>query len=178
MAGFGNSAFSVTPFGSGTPATLVAPPTKPPERAAYIDPVTRDYVLDNEGEASRMPEVRQQVVLAVMTIVGSSSTEPRRGIRSPRKIDENIERSMRASVVAATQHIVSAGRATVDDVRSTEVSMGRLRTIISYTDLVAGGAGSFILGPQGSAEPLSIDTLTSGSDTLTTPGGDTLVFDE
>lgn len=155
MAGFGDSGFAITPFGSGTPLALVAPPTKPPEHAAFIDPVTRDYVLDIEGAAARMPEVRQQMVLAVTTLIGSSSVEPQRGIRQPEKIDENIDRAMLEAVTAATAHVIRAKRATLDAVTTEVVSMGRLRTTISYTDLISGTPGQIIVGPQGSGSGVS-----------------------
>jgi phage baseplate assembly protein W len=130
-----SSAYS--PFGPGTPLPATAPPEFPAERAAYMDPRTRDYVLDSESELSRMPVVRQQILLALTTKRGSSTVDPGFGIELPKKIDENIATTMRNAVERATAHITSAGRASITDV-TVERHMLGVRTIVSYNDLTLG----------------------------------------
>lgn len=144
MAGFG-SPFAITPFGEGSPASQVAPPTKPAERAAYIDPMTRDYVLDSEGERARMPVVRQQMLLAIMTLLGSSSVARDRGIRPPRKITEDVDRQMRNAVTDATRSITDAGRARIKNIAVVVLGTGRVQTTISYDDLTLGEEGVLVV---------------------------------
>lgn len=128
---------TLTPFGSGTPSGGPAPPTKLADRAAYLDPRTRDYVVDAEGELARMPTVRQQMLLAVTTRKGSSSVDPGAGIELPKKIDDNIDTVMRQAIERACAHITSAGRAVITEVKTTRTQLG-VKTIIAYNDLTLG----------------------------------------
>jgi len=141
MAGLG-SPLGVTPFGTGTPATAQTRPSKSPLGARFLDPTTRDYALDSEGEVKRMPGVRQQVLLAVTTLINSSSTLPGAGISLPRKIGADFARLTRISVEAACAHITESGRATIDDVTAEVVSTGRTLITVTYTDLTTGEVGT------------------------------------
>ncbi len=132
---------ATNPFAPGTPAPAAAPPEVPAERAAYLNPRTREYVLDDENELSRMPAVRQQMLLACTTRKGSCSTDRGFGIELPKKIDENIDRAMRAAVERACAHVTSAGRARITAVTTTPHMLG-VRTVVSYDDLTLGSTGS------------------------------------
>lgn len=145
MAGFADSPFALTPFGTGTPAEANPPPTRRIPGARYVNPSTRDYQLDDENELARMPTVRQQMLLAVTTLLESSAVEPGRGIKLPEKIDENFSSRVRVSVERATAEIVSSGRATVDNVRTEILQTGRALILISYTDLTTGEQGVLIV---------------------------------
>jgi hypothetical protein len=133
--GWIGGAFAVSPFGSGSPASTTASPVVPPLGALYIDPRTRDNVVQTDGELARMPRVRQQMLIAVTTILGSMSTEQTRGIELPKKIDENFARRVEISVRNACKHIVDAKITSV----TTDTSiMGRAIPTVSYTDLTTG----------------------------------------
>jgi len=145
MSGFASSPFATTPYGTGTPAVAVAPPSERAKGARYLNPSTRDYELDDEGEYRRMPSVRQQILLAVSTTLGSSAVERGQGIRLPGKITPNLEREVSAFVTQATQHITSAGRATVDDVTAEVLQTGRIEITVAYTDLTTDDNGVVII---------------------------------
>lgn len=138
MAGFADSPFAVTPFGAGTPATATAPPSKAATGAAYIDPIAKQYVLDDEGELERMPEVRQQMLLAVTTLVESSSAEPGRGVRLSKKITDDSPRQNDVAVRSACAHITDAKRAVIKNVKTETTSSGLAQITISYDDLTLG----------------------------------------
>jgi hypothetical protein len=145
MSGFADSTFALTPFGEGTPTSTTAPPSKPPEDAAWIDPILKEYALDDEGEIARMPEVRQQMLLAVITVLGSSSVDPTKGILLPKKIGDDLQRQARASVVAACKHVTDAKRARINDVNAEVLQTGRVRITISYDDLTLGTKGTLVV---------------------------------
>lgn len=127
----------INPFAPGTPAPAAAPPSTYADRAAYLHPRTRDYVLDDESEFARMPIVRQQMLLALTTRKGSCSVDPGAGIELPQKIGPNIDQDMRAAVERACAHITAAGRARITDVKTTPHMLG-VKTVVSYQDLTIG----------------------------------------
>lgn len=179
MAGWIGSPFAVFPFGAGAPANLNPPPVVPPQTAAFIDPIPRDYRLTPDFETARMPSVRQQMLIALTTVKGSMTPAPEFGIELPKKIGENIGRAVRIAVLAATKHITSANRARIDDVKTEQLNMGLLRITVSYEDLIDGGNRALSIGAPGVASGgggtgSSGDTLTYLGDTLTDSLGDPL----
>lgn len=140
MSGWIGSSFAVTPFGVGTPIDATAPPVERPTGVRYLNPVTRDYEVDNEGEMRRMPAVRQRILIAVTQLLKSSSVEPNRGIRMPGKIGKDFTERARAAVIAATAEIVALGHATIDAVQVLVPQVGRAVIVITFTDLTAGAA--------------------------------------
>jgi phage baseplate assembly protein W len=178
--GWIGSPFAITPFGAGAPANNAAPPVVPDLTAAFVDPVARDYRLTPDAETARMPSVRQQMLLALTTIYGSSTAAPTFGVNLPKKIDENIGRACKIAVASATAHITRAGRARINDVTTEQVNMGLLRITVSYTDLVDGGNRQLSIGAPGAASGGSGSASSSGTlfffgDTLT-DGGSELTF--
>jgi phage baseplate assembly protein W len=131
--GFG-APWAVTPYGSGTPISTAAPPGLI-YRAAYIDPITRDYVVVDDGNLGRMPIVRQQMLLALLTQKGSSTVLPNFGLELPKKIDENTPRLVRFAVERAVAHITGRQRAKLLDVVVEQPTMIRLQLTVSYRDL-------------------------------------------
>lgn len=77
--GFGASGFGSSGFGFGTPASASSSQSRIFVQAdglqgncAYIDPQTRDYVLDERGNKLGWDSIRQRVYLALRTKLGSS----------------------------------------------------------------------------------------------------------
>ena len=135
MAGWLGSPFAVVPFGVGTPATSIATPTVPDATALYLDPRTRDYVAQTDGELSRMPRVRQQMLIALTTQAGSMSSNTAFGIVLPGKITETFARRMDLQVRRACRHVTDANIASV----TTEVTaVGRVVVTVGYVDLSTG----------------------------------------
>lgn len=128
------------PFGVGTPATAEAPPTKAPVNAAFIDYRTRDYVIDAEGAIARMPITRQRVLLALSTLLGSSSVQPEAGLALPRRIDESYPQRAKAAILQALAFLVPNDIAiSSDDIEVDTTSIvGRVQIAVSYVDLHTG----------------------------------------
>ncbi len=137
--------FAISPFGAGSTAFGKAPPTVTAKRAAYIDPRTRDYVLDSEGERQRMPEVRQQFLLALTTLLASSSADQTKGILLPQKVTDDLQRQVRTAVVTACKHITDAGRAVITNVVAEVLQTGRVQITVSYDDLTIGERGNVVI---------------------------------
>lgn len=144
MTGFGNSAMGTSPFGVGTPITSAEPPTalvraglaRPGCR--YLDPRTRDYVHDdNTRQLAQMPPVRQRVLLALLTLKGSSTVLPRMGVAMPRKISESFDTEVRHAVLAALYQLTTVERvARVNAIRAERLSpAGRVLVEVEFTDL-------------------------------------------
>lgn len=137
--GWIGSPFAVYPFAAAAPASMTPPPQVPTLTALYIDPRSRDHVVQGDGETARMPTVRQQVLIALMTIFGSMSTQQKFGIVLPKKIDENFQRRMRFAVEQACRHLTISKRAKITSVDTdTTNAMGRAITTISFIDLTTG----------------------------------------
>jgi phage baseplate assembly protein W len=135
MSGWIGSPFAVYPFGAGTPSSSLATPTVPALTAPYIDPRTRDYVRQSDGELARMPRVRQQMLIALTTVVGTMSASQKFGIVLPQKVDDTFARRMDIQVRRACKHIVDALITAV----TTEITgMGRVITTVAFTDLTNG----------------------------------------
>lgn len=136
MAGFANSPFAITPFGTGTPVVAQAPPENAPDGARYLNPASRDYEQGDDGEYLRMPSTRQRVLLAVMTELGSMSVAPNDGLRLPKKMNEHFERKAAIEVRRVLQPMIREGALRLDAVTTVErVSTGRARIRIDFTDL-------------------------------------------
>lgn len=137
--GWIGSPFAVYPFAATAPASMAPPPVPSDLTALYIDPRTRDHVLQGDGELARMPTVRQQMLVALMTVVESMSTDLRFGIDLPETIDETFPRRMRNAVELACQHITRPKRARVTSVETDIDSVpGRAIPTVSFIDLTTG----------------------------------------
>lgn len=137
--------FAISPFGPGTTAAGNAPPSKPARRAAFLDPKTKDFGLDTEGERDRMPEVRQQFLLALTTLFESSTVAPEKGVSLPRKVTDDIQRQAHNAVELACKHITDAGRAKITRVVAEETQMGRVQVKVDYDDLTLNEEGSVVV---------------------------------
>lgn len=144
MSGFGNSALGTSPFGVGTPLTSADPPTALVRAGLalpgcrYIDPRTRDYAHDDDTrQLAQMPPVRQRVLLALLTLRGSSTVIPRMGIAMPRKITESFDTEVRHAVLGALYQLTTVERvARVNSVRAERHSpAGRVLVEVEFTDL-------------------------------------------
>ena len=105
MGGFGTFSFGTGPFGFGAPVTGTAPP-EGPAGSRWINPATRDFEVDpTTGQLKQMPAVRQRVLLALVTLVGSSTVLPKFGVRLPRKMGSQFDAQVRAAVNLALRQL-------------------------------------------------------------------------
>jgi hypothetical protein len=145
MAGFANSPLGITPFGTGTPAVAQAPPANPPEGARYLNPATRDYERDDEGEYKRMPVTRQRVLLALTTLFNSSSVLVNQGLKLPKKMDVHFEQRVRVAVQNELAFLVSEGAMRLDGVTVERTTIGRARIKVDFTDLATRERDSVVI---------------------------------
>ena len=128
------------PLGMPAVTNINKPP--PPNKilSNYIDPQKRDYIVSATGEYATMPVVRQKMLLALISILGSSSVLPNYGNDPPRKIDDAYKRNMENSVRLATKFITDAKEARIDSViiETFGPRGDSPKVIVSYTDLTTG----------------------------------------
>jgi phage baseplate assembly protein W len=127
------------PFGLGTPATSEPPPTGP-AGSRYLNPATRDFEVDQvTGQFAQMPPVRQRVLLALITIRGSSSVLPSFGVHVPPKMNELFEAQVRNSVASALRQLTDVEQVIrVDRIDVERGTGGRALITVSYTNLQSG----------------------------------------
>ncbi len=138
MAGFGTAPGGSSPFGIATPAAAVAPPDGP-AGSRFINPISRDYEVDDTtGHFKQMPGTRQRVLLAVMTIRDSSGL-PGFGVRMPTRMGDAFERQGENAVRQALFHMTDVEKSLLINSIKVERGLGgRARITISFTDLVTG----------------------------------------
>jgi len=135
-SGLGVSAIGSAPFGVGTPATAVAPPTGKPTGAAFISGLGRDYEIDGDTtELKRMPVLRQRVRNALAQSFGSSTTRPTDGLRWPKRGGLQAPQKIDIAVRTALRYLTDVEKVLrVDQVLSDLTGVRPLVTIL-YTDL-------------------------------------------
>ncbi len=135
MAGFGLMPAGLGPFGLGTPAQGAEPPSGP-AGSRYLNPITRDYQVDEEtGQFAQMPAVRQRVLIIVLTLKNSSAVKGL-GVRLPPRMDETFESAVKAEITLALRQLTDVERvARLEDVKVDRGRSGRARITVVYTDL-------------------------------------------
>lgn len=117
MSGFGNQPFGSTPYSLGAPVVtdgspgkiLQAPETQQTEGSRYINPVTRDFELDENGRFRGQPNVRHLVQHAVQTLKSSSAMrEFGLDIEDIEVITADTERRLARALDEAVAHLVAA----------------------------------------------------------------------
>ncbi len=111
--GFGESGFGSAGYGYGDPAIGISATSKIFVQAdgtqgdcAYIDPATRNYVLDERGNKVGWDSIRQKVYLALRTTLGSSCIADQ-GIEWPRGVrTEDIATKNKLAVNAALKTMI------------------------------------------------------------------------
>jgi phage baseplate assembly protein W len=134
MAGFGLTPAGTSGAGFGVPAVGGAPPDGP-AGSRFIDPVTKDYAQDSTtGQLKQMPPIRQRVLIALTTVLGSASTLPNLGMRAPRKMGDRFEGQMRNAVAAALYQLTEVEKV-IRLVRVTVIKGrgGRSQTTVVWT---------------------------------------------
>ena len=143
MAGLGGAPLGSTPFGAGTPVEVSAPPDAPLQEARFLNVDTKDYETRSDGEYKGMPSVRQRMVMALGTTLGSSAVLQENGLRLPSRIDERFPQGAEQAIRRAVDFMVSAGEVRVDSILLVESQVtGRTEHLVSYTDLTTGNSGT------------------------------------
>lgn len=144
MPGLGLTAVGSTPFGVGTPVSGAAPPVPATVGARFLSPRTRDYEQGPTGHLAQMPPVRQRVLLALLTVRGSSTALPAFGLKMPAKITETFAVHVRYAVRDALRKMTDVDRVLrVDGIDVVRIApAGRILVTVSYADLTTGERGA------------------------------------
>jgi len=136
VAGFGSIGVGTGAFGLGAPVSGEAPPNGP-AGSRWINPATRDFEVDSTTkQLAQMPPVRQRVLLALITLVGSSSVLPTFGIRLPRKMGDRFEAQCRVAVTAALRQLTEVEQLIeIQRIDVVKGSGGRSLITVSYRNL-------------------------------------------
>lgn len=133
ILGFGFAPFGSSIYGYGSPdqATVLSShllegsPNGESHPARYIDPQTRDYVIDENGVTKGQNSVSQQVFLALMTDLGSASvTTLGSEFSKIRTIDESTPAKLRDIVNKALSKLVKANLVKIVDIKTSNLPAG------------------------------------------------------
>lgn len=141
MAGLGGSPIGSTPFGAGTPVDAIAPPEAALASSRFINPDTKDYETQDDGEYKAMPTVRQRAVIALSTTLGSSAGIQDAGLKLPTRIDERYDQRAYQAIRRALAFMTNAGEMRIDGITTPESRVtGRTEHVVAFTDLTTGNA--------------------------------------
>lgn len=134
MAGLGLAPVGFFPFGFGSPVSVDDPPDAP-DQARFVDFLTGDYVVGDDGELERMPITRQRVLLSLATVRGSSTALPAFGVTLPKIIGSNDDALVRQAVERALRPLIDEGSIVLNLVEVDHGNpIGRSRITVDYTD--------------------------------------------
>jgi hypothetical protein len=141
--GFGLCPFGTSPLGFGVPATedaragsvLRDEDTGLQTSARSIDPQTRRYTYDANGRALGMSGVRQRVLLAMITDVGTSAVGSLgHGLKAIRVIGSDLQPRVRDVVATALAHMTDTGEITLVDVEARRLREGVVSVVVRWRD--------------------------------------------
>lgn len=135
------AALGAYPLGYGEPAEAPMPP-EPTKFSRYINPGTKSFQIDAETRGlAQMPGTRQRVLIALSAARGSSTVRRELGLRFGGKIGENFVNEMQGEVRHALRFLLAERALRLERVEVEKRSVGRLRIIVTYTDLATGETG-------------------------------------
>jgi len=147
MSGFGSQPYGSSPYGLGTPAVatdlggsaLVNEGVQQGSRR--IDPLTKDYVLDDTGRIAGMSNVHQLVLLAVSTTKGSAAMRTLgHDFKKIERISANFIRRVDTTLRAAVQHLTARGLIEVTGVTVEVARPGVGFAKLQWRDLTSGSS--------------------------------------
>lgn len=143
-SGFGSQGFGSSPYGIGVPsvgnppggAVLRDPLTGTSSGSRRIDPVTRDYVLDDNGRTLGMSDVQQLVLMALQTVRNSSAMNGLgQSLGDIVVIGDNIERQIASIFENALAHLVARGLVQIISTTVTRLHPGAIKATVRWRDL-------------------------------------------
>jgi phage baseplate assembly protein W len=135
--GYGLAPIGYFPFGLYSPQENEAANISVPG-ARYLDPVEKDFTASVDGNLDTMPSVRQRVLLALSTGLGTSSVLPDFGNAIPtiKKIDQRFEILLKDSVKTALYQLTDIEKVIIiEDIIIDQNIQGRVSYTVVYNDL-------------------------------------------
>lgn len=122
------------PSGYSSPVDVNDAPDAP-EDARFLDYLTGDYVVGDDGEIARMPTTRQRVWLALGTLRGSSTVLPKLGVKLPGTIGRSYESEVKNEVRTALAALIADGSLVLNEIIVEHgTPIGRSTITVDYTD--------------------------------------------
>lgn len=136
--GFGIMHAGVSPYGLLEPAESDVQPIVLGE-ARYIDPETKDHVLDEDGNYLQTSGTRSRVLLALTTTLNSSSVLPGLGhdLKSITKLDSTAEKRLKSKVLQALRQLIEVEKAIAVDSILVTILSGKVEITVSFRDLIS-----------------------------------------
>ena len=105
-----------------------------------INPQTRDYEIDSvTKQQAQMPGLRQRVLLAVTTVLASSTAVPSMGVALPKKMGTSYEAQVRNAVVMSLRQMIDVEKVlSCDAIIVKRTGSGPQPNHDPYTDLATG----------------------------------------
>lgn len=147
MAGFGAAPFGASPYGIGTPdveyeeggTILPVDGASPTTRARFIDPVTRQFEVDEFGQLKGMDAVQQQMYLALRTIAGEAIPEQLGNeVLSIEDIGAWFEDDVRDKVKKACSRLIAARLVRLEEIGVDVFKQGGAFIRVRWTNLLNG----------------------------------------
>lgn len=149
QAGFGLCPMGVGPYGFGTPAAtlpttgaIFVDPKGNQQNGRRIDPVTKQYVYDANGNAVGASSAVQMMYLACTTDLGSSAiSDLGNDLKTIKDIGADFQQRVVSVYTTATARLVARG---IVAIRSITVQQAvwsggtRATPVIKFTDLTTG----------------------------------------
>lgn len=128
--GIGRTSAGTGPFGLGTPVAVPAATTNVlkdalgvPQGSRYINPVTRDYAYDTDGNAVGMNSVQQRVQLAVSTDRGTSTARDLGNrLKTIQRITDGFSKEVDTMVRECVADLLADGSITIEAIRVERLS--------------------------------------------------------
>lgn len=141
MSGFGTMPFGTQPFGLGTPATagsnagaLLPDVYGVTQGSRYIDSSIRQYTYGANGNSAGMSNTAQLVLMAVLTVAGSSA-QTSLGLENPSGvIGPNFVSQQQTKITNALAALVAAKTIAVTAI-DVNVTNRPVSTVVRWVDL-------------------------------------------
>ena len=143
MPGLGLAPCGQFAMGFGQDEEIQGPPEDPIVGATFMNPRTRDYVVNEDGSYQRMPTTRHRVLMLLMTKLDSSvridNQEPV-GLELPEKIGPSFRQQAEQAVRRCLEPMTTDGSIRIDGVSTTIKPSGKVDILVTYIDLTTGNA--------------------------------------
>lgn len=135
--GFGTSTAGLVPAGLYDETEPAAPP-KPTEFSRFVGTDGRYLIDATSGNFARMPRLKQRIVLAVSTLLGSSTVLPEWGLSIPKKMGQTFDAQVAVAIRKALRRLTDVERLMLITEIRVERDTWRARATVVYTDLSNG----------------------------------------
>ncbi len=139
MPGLGLAPCGQFALGFGVDEDILGPPEDPIVGATFLDPRTRDYVVNEDGSYQRMPTTRHRVLILLMTQLDSSvriDAQGPIGLKLPDRIGPAFKQQADQAVRLCLEPLANDIR--IESVNTTIRPSGKVDIQVVFIDLTTG----------------------------------------